>query len=79
MELTLSDLVVAVVMGSMGLVLLFSLISRSHRLQGRASAAARTVVCRLCLNAYQHEDRSRISDCPACGARNERGYHQGPR
>ena len=79
MELTLSDLVVAVVMGSMALVLLFSFISSIHRSQGRARACARTVVCRLCLNAYQQEDRSRVSECPACSARNERGYHQGPR
>ncbi len=79
MELTLSDLVVAVVMGSMGLVVLFSLISRGHRLQARASASARTVVCRLCLHAYQQQDRSSVSECPECGALNERGYHQGPR
>ena len=79
MEFTLSQLVVGVVLGSMGLVFLFSLISRSHRLKGRASATSRTVVCRLCLHAYQHEDRESLSECPACGARNERGYHQGPR
>ena len=79
MDLTLTDLVVAVVMGSMFLVVLFSFISRIHRVQGRASASARTVVCRLCLHAYQQEDRAKLSECPQCGARNERGYHQGPR
>lgn len=79
MELTLTDLVMAVVMGSMLLVLLFSFISRSHRLQARASASSRTVVCRLCLHAYQHQGKETLTDCPECGARNERGYHQGPR
>ena len=79
MELTLSELVVAVVLGSMGLVLLFSFISRGHRLQGRARASSSAVVCRLCLHAYEPEDRGAVSECPKCGARNERGYHQGPR
>jgi len=79
MELTLTELVCGVVFGSMALVLLFSMISRSHRLQGRAKASSRTVVCRLCLHAYQQAGRGQISECPKCGARNERGYHQGPR
>ena len=79
MELTLTDLVVAVVLGSMGLVLLFAFISSGYRLGGRSRACSRTVVCRLCLYAYQQEDRSSVSECPECGARNERGYHQGPR
>lgn len=79
MELTLNNLVAALVLGSMGLVLLFAMISRSHRLQARARAGARTVVCRLCLNAYQQQDRAQLSECPACGARNERGYHKAPR
>lgn len=78
MELTLTDLVVWVVFGSLGLVLLFSMISCSHRQQARARALSRTVVCRLCLHAYQHQ-KGRFSECPECGARNERGYHQGPR
>lgn len=79
MDLTLTDLVVAVVFGSMGLVLLLSLISRSHRQQSRARTGSRTVVCRLCLHAYQHRGGERLSECPECGARNERGYHLGPR
>lgn len=79
MQLTLSELVVAVVMGSMGLVLLFALISRSHRMQAFARASARTVVCRLCQHAYQQEDRAPISECPECGARNDRREHQAPR
>lgn len=79
MELSLNELVVAVVLGSMGLVLLFAMISRSHRSQARASALARTVVCRLCLHAYRQEDGATLSECPQCGARNERGYHKGPR
>ena len=79
MELTLNDLVVAVVFGSMFIVLLFSFISRTHRLQAKASASAKTVVCRLCLYAYQQKDKAKLSECPECGARNERGYHQGPR
>ena len=79
MEFTLNQLVVTVVLGSMGLIVFFSFISRSHRLRGSAKASAQTVVCRLCLQAYQQRDRRPLSECPQCGARNERGYHQGPR
>lgn len=79
MDLTLTDLVVAVVFGSMGLVLVFAMISSTHRRQSRSRGVSRTVVCRLCLHAYQLQDRSRITECPECGARNERGYHLGPR
>lgn len=79
MDLTLTDLVVAVVFGSMGLVLLLSMISRSRRHQSRARAESRTLVCRLCLHAYQYKGREPLSECPECGARNERGYHLGPR
>lgn len=79
MELTLSDLVVAMVLGSMGLVVLFCAISRSHRQQSCASVSSRTVVCRLCLHAYQAQGREALSECPQCGARNEPGYHKAPR
>ena len=79
MDLTLTDLVVAVVFGSMGLVLVFAIISSAYRRQSRARAVLRTVVCRLCLHAYQEPERGQISECPQCGARNEKGYHQVPR
>lgn len=78
MELTLNEAVTGLVVGSMLLVLLFAFISRGHRLGGRARVAARIVVCRLCLHAYQQEDRSPLSDCPRCGARNQRGQRGGP-
>ena len=79
MDLSLTDLVVAVVYGSLGLVLLFAIISNTYRQQSRARAVSRTIVCRLCLQAYQQRERGHVSECPQCGARNERGYHQGPR
>ncbi|MDX1679811.1 MAG: hypothetical protein R3242_03675 [Akkermansiaceae bacterium] len=79
MQLSLSELVVLVVAGSMGLVLLFALISHSHRMQALARATARTVVCRLCQHAYQQAGRDAISECPQCGARNHRREHQAPR
>ena len=79
MELSLTNLVVAVVFGSMGLVVFFAFISSGYRRRGRAKSCASTVVCRICLHAYQVEDADRVSECPKCGARNERGYHLGPR
>ena len=79
MELSLTNLVVALVFGSMGLVVFFAFISSGYRHRGRAKSHANTVVCRLCLHAYQVEDSGLVSECPKCGARNERGYHLGPR
>lgn len=75
MELTLNELVTGLVAGSMLLVLLFAFISRGHRLGGRARVSARIVICRLCLHAYQQSGREPLSDCPKCGARNQRGHH----
>lgn len=82
MELALTDLIVAVVFSSMAVVLIFSILASILRQRSQARAISRTLVCRLCLHAYQSEQGAqggRISECPQCGARNERGYHQGPR
>lgn len=72
MELSLNELVIGLVAGSMLLVLLFAFISRGHRLGGLSRATARMVVCRLCLHTYEQQDRSAVSECPMCGARNQR-------
>jgi len=76
MELTLTEAVTGVVVGSMIGVCLLSFISRGHRSQGRARAAARTVVCRLCLHAWQQVERTPVAECPKCGARNLRGHRR---
>jgi hypothetical protein len=73
MELTLADFVSLTLFGSFALVLIFSLISRVHRLRSESRALARRVVCRLCLHAFEDASRDSIVSCPHCGAANEKG------
>ncbi|HEX5789798.1 MAG TPA: hypothetical protein VFY13_01540 [Luteolibacter sp.] len=73
MELNLTELVVLMVGVSMGAVLIFSMISRTHRLAARASALSKLVICRLCLHAYENPERHKLIECPRCGALNQRG------
>lgn len=72
MELTLSELVLMILAGSVLLVTVFALISRMWRVAGQARAASRRVVCRLCLHAFEVDGEDALMDCPKCGARNDR-------
>lgn len=76
MELTLNELVVGAVLGSMSLVLLFSFISRGHRLQARMRVKSRVIICRLCLHAFQAAGSEQIVKCPQCGAANQKGRNR---
>ena len=73
MDLTLADFVLFLLLGSAGLVLLFSLISRSVRNRSEYRSLGHRVICRLCLHAFETQSSGKIIDCPHCGVANERG------
>lgn len=73
MELTLAEFVLITVFGSSALVLLFTLVSRTVHVRAETRSAARRIVCRLCLYAFEDSGRGKTLVCPHCGATNERG------
>lgn len=73
MDLTLTDFVIFVLVGSCGVVLLFTLVSRTLRARAENRARAKRVICRLCLHAFQDHGHLAIIPCPVCGALNEKG------
>ncbi len=73
MDLTLADFVLFLLLGTSGLVVVFSVISRTLHNRAEAQALARRVICRLCLHAFETREREKVVDCPHCGAANERG------
>jgi len=73
MELTLTEFVVVTLFGAFVLVLLLTMVSRTAHARAETRSAARRVVCRLCLHAFEDSGRGKIVHCPHCGAANERG------
>ena len=73
MELTPADFVLYIVGGTFIVVAIVALGSRMlhHRVEKRAQA--HRVICRLCLNAFEHPHSTKTVPCPACGALNEKG------
>jgi hypothetical protein len=73
MELTLTDFVFYTLLGSMGLVLFFTLVSRTLHVRAEKRSLANRVICRLCLHAFEETSHVSIVKCPVCGAVNEKG------
>ena len=73
MNLTLADFVLVTLIGAGAMVVVFTIISRSVHARAETRSAARRVVCRLCLHAFEDASRANIVHCPLCGAANERG------
>lgn len=73
MDLTLADFVLILLLGTCGLVVFFSIVSRTLHNRAEARSLARRLICRLCLHAFETSDRAKIVDCPHCGVANERG------
>jgi protein-arginine kinase activator protein McsA len=73
MELTLADFVFYVLMGSFGLVVLFTFVSRTLNARAESRSLANRVICRLCLHAFEDTSHVETVDCPSCGAANEKG------
>jgi hypothetical protein len=73
MELTLTDFVVAVVLGAFILVPIFAMISRGLHAKVEKQARDHLVICRLCLQAFEDNSHVPIVHCPVCHAANEKG------
>ena len=74
MEISLSNFVLSVLVGSGLLVVLSALLSRTLHARSEARALANRVICRLCLHAFEDSQRTPIVHCPRCGAANEKGH-----
>ena len=73
MELTLADFVFYVLAGSFGLVVLFTLVSRTLKARAESRSLTNRVICRLCLHAFEDTSHIETVDCPSCGTMNEKG------
>ena len=73
MDLSLADFVLFVVFGACVLVVLLTLVSRTLHVRTESRSLAHRVVCRLCLHAFEDIGHGRVTQCPACGAANEKG------
>ncbi|HVJ46092.1 MAG TPA: hypothetical protein VM511_06880 [Luteolibacter sp.] len=77
MDLTLADFVLFLLLGSFGLIVFFTVISRMNRNGSECRSISRRVICRLCLHAFETSSREKTVDCPHCGVANERrGGHR---
>ena len=72
MELTITEFVVCVIFGACFLVLIFTAVSRILHARSESRSLADRFICRLCLHAYEDHSHTKITDCPQCGAANER-------
>ena len=73
MELTLTDFVLYVVLGSFVIVPVIAMTSRFLHSRVEKRALENRVICRLCLLAFEDSSHVRTVDCPVCGATNEKG------
>jgi hypothetical protein len=73
MDLTLADFVLFVVFGSCALVVALTILSRTLHARSEKRSLEHRFICRLCLHAYEDLSHVKITQCPHCGAANERG------
>ena len=73
MDLTLTNFVLFVLLGSFGLMLFFAVVSRWLHARTERRSLANRVICRLCLHAFEDTSHVGTVDCPVCGAANEKG------
>ena len=73
MDLTLTDFVLFVVVGTAVLMIAFAVISRFLHARAERRSLAGRVICRLCLHAFEDEGHVHLVNCPVCGAVNEKG------
>ena len=73
MNLTLADFVLFTLFAAGAMVVVFTIVSRSFHARAETRSAARRVVCRLCLHAFEDASRAKVVHCPQCGAANEKG------
>ena len=73
MELTFTEFVLYVVLGSFALVPFLAVVSRTLQKRVEKRSLANRVICRLCLHAFEDTSHVKTVDCPVCGAVNEKG------
>ncbi len=73
MDLTLAELVTAIIVGAAGLVLFFSIVSRSLHRRAENRAVRSSAICRLCLHSFPREIPKGTVICPECSAVNDPG------
>ena len=73
MDLSFTDFVWFILIGSCLLVLLLAMISRTLHARTESHSLARRIICRLCLHAFEDRGSQKIVHCPQCKAANERG------
>jgi hypothetical protein len=73
MELTLTNFVLLVLLGSFALVPILAVASRTFHSRTERRSIANRVICRLCLHAFEDTSHVHTVDCPVCGAVNEKG------
>lgn len=73
MSLTLNEMVLWVIFGSMGLIAFVSVSSRflHHRVEARL--LRQKIVCRLCGRVFQEPIAGKTSECRHCGKLNLQG------
>lgn len=76
MDLTLTEFVMLCLLGSSGLVVVLTVVSRTLHARSEARSLTDRVICRLCRHAYEEHGQTRITYCPRCGAANEKGRHR---
>lgn len=75
-ELSLGELAVRVIGGSMGIVLLLVASERRRSTRRERRAVRDRVICRLCLAVFEASSRDPEQICPECGGATDR---KGPR
>lgn len=73
MEFSLEEFVSWMLLGSMGLVGVFTMISRASRRSVEKQAVRRRIICRLCQHSFEDSGSHTLAECPTCHAVNERG------
>ena len=75
-ELTLTEMALAVIIAALVTVGLFGLISRWKHAADEQRAGRRRMICRDCGHAWEDDGRERILSCPDCGVLNRKGGDQ---
>jgi len=73
MDLTIDQFALTVLLGSLGLVVFLTVVSRWLHQRVEHRALANRVICRLCLHAFEDTTHVGTVACPMCGAINEKG------
>ncbi len=72
-ELSLTELAMWAITGSLVLIALFSWISRWSNRNAERRSLRHRMHCRICLQVYEDTEVRQTGQCPNCGASNEKG------